>query len=102
MSRAKSESPTDVIGWLQSESASLWPALIGSLSLRRSPCVHANCPACLSSEQHPSYVLYGRRNGHRFAGYVPKDLAEEVGGAVGNGRALQDLLVEAGPRYSTR
>ena len=99
MSRAKSESPADVIGWLQSESASLWSALLGSLSLRRSPCVHANCPACLSGEQHPSYVLYGRRNGRRFAVYVPKELVEEVRSAVANGRALQDLLVQAGPRY---
>jgi hypothetical protein len=84
---------------MESSSAALWPAILGSLSLRRSPCIHANCPACLSGEQHPSHVLYGRHNGRRFAVYVPEDLVGEVRRAVENGRALQDLLVQAGPRY---
>jgi hypothetical protein len=53
----------------------------------------------LSGEQHLSWVLYGRHNGKRFAVYVPEDLAPEVQRAVENGRALQDLLVQAGPRY---
>jgi hypothetical protein len=84
---------------MESSSAVLWPAILGSLSLRRSPCIHANCAACLSGEQHPSHVLYGRHNGRRFAVYVPEDLVGEVRRAVENGRALQDLLVQAGPRY---
>jgi hypothetical protein len=99
MIRTKSESPDDVIRWMQSEAAEMWPAVLGSLSFRRSPCIHANCPACLSGEQHPSHVLYGRHNGRRFAVYVPEDLVGEVRRAVENGRALQDLLVQAGPRY---
>src|SRR5258707_7840496 len=74
---------------MQSEAAGLWPAILGSLSFRRSPCVHENCPACLSGEQHPSHVLYGRHNGRRFAVYVPEDLVPEVRRAVENGRALQ-------------
>src|SRR6266705_6617699 len=99
MIRTKSESPADVIHWMHSEAADLWPAMLGSLSFRRSPCIHANCPACLSGEQHPSHVLYGRHDGRRCAVYVPEDLVGEVRRAVDNGRALQDLLVQAGPRY---
>jgi hypothetical protein len=99
MIRAKTETAADVLRWMESSSAALWPAILGSLSLRRSPCIHANCPACLSGEQHPSHVLYGRHNGRRFAVYVPEDLVGEVRRAVENGRALQDLLVQAGPRY---
>jgi hypothetical protein len=30
---------------------------------------------------------------------VPDDLIDEVRRAVDNGRALQDLLMQAGPRY---
>ncbi len=86
--------------WLQSQSASLWPAVLGSLSLRRSPCVRENCQACLSGEQHPSYVLYGRVQGRRFAVYVPEDLVPEVRRCLDNGRALQELLYQAAPRYS--
>src|SRR5437899_11428747 len=99
MKQAKSESPSDIVRWLQSEAASLWPAILGSLSLRRSPCVRENCPACLSGEQHQSYVLYGRANGRRVAVYVPEELVPEVQRSLDNGRALQDLLHQAAPRY---
>jgi hypothetical protein len=78
MIRAKTETADDVIRWMESESAALWPAILGSLSFRRSPCVRENCPAWLSGEQHPSHVLYGRHNGRRFAVYVPEDLVGEV------------------------
>ena len=99
MRQTKSESPSDVVRWLQNETASLWPAILGSLSLRRSPCVRENCPACLSGEQHQSYVLYGRLKGRRFGVYVSEDLVPELRRCVDNGRALQELLQEAAPRY---
>src|SRR6266566_5316259 len=92
------ESSSDVVRWLQSEAAGLCPALLGSLSFRRSPCVRENCPACRSGEQHPSYVLYGRLRGRRFAVYVPEELVPEVRRCLENGRALQELLYEAAPR----
>ena len=99
MRKTKSESPSDVVRWLQNETASLWPAILGSLSQRRSPCVRENCPACLSGEQHQSYVLYGRQKGRRFGVYVPEELVGELRRCVDNGRALQELLQEAAPRY---
>lgn len=99
MAPTKSESPSDVLRWLQSETADLWPAVLGSLSLRRSPCVRENCRACQSGEQHPSYVLYGRLKGRRFAVYVPEELVPEVRRCLDNGRALQELLFQAAPRY---
>jgi hypothetical protein len=99
MSRNTTDSPADVISWMESEAASLWPALLGSLSYRRTRCIQPNCAACQSGEQHSSWVLYGRHNGRRFAVYVPEDLVPEVRRAVDNGRALQDLLIQAGPRY---
>jgi hypothetical protein len=83
----------------QGETAALWPALLGSLSFRRSPCVRENCPACSSGEQHPSYVLYGRVKGRRVAVYVPEELVPEVSRGLDNGRALQELLQQAAPRY---
>jgi hypothetical protein len=99
MKPVDSESAFDVVRWLQSESAALWPAVLGSLSLRRSRCIRENCPACLSGEQHQSYVLYGRAKGRRVAVYVPEELVPEVQRSLDNGRALQDLLHQAAPRY---
>src|ERR1700687_357226 len=96
---SKNESPSDVVRWLQSQTAGVWPAIFGSLSLRRAPCVRENCAACRSGEQHSSYVLYGRLRGRRFSVYVPEELVPEVQRSVDNGRALQDLLHQAAPRY---
>jgi hypothetical protein len=101
MVRSNIDSPADVISWMEGEAASRWPALLGSLSYRRTRCGQPNCAACRSGEQHRNYVLYGRHKGRRFAIYVPEDLVEEVRRAVDNGRALQELLVQAGPRYVT-
>jgi len=99
MKHVDSESPTDVLHWLQNETAGLWPAILGSLSLRRTRCIRENCPACLSGEQHQSYVLYGRAKGRRVAVYVPEELVPEVQRSLDNGRALQDVLHQAARRY---
>jgi len=95
-----SESIEDVERWFREQVAKLWPAGLGSLTLRRSPCIREHCQACQTGEQHPSYVLYGGRNGRRLAVYVPDRLVPEVRKAVENGRALQDVLYEAGQRYT--
>src|SRR5258708_3388382 len=78
MIRATTESPADVIRWMQSEAAGLWPAILGSLGFRRSRCVHVKCGVCLAGEEHPGYVLYGRHNGRRFADYFPEDLVPAI------------------------
>ena len=95
----KNESPADVVRWLERQSAEKWPAILGSLSLRRSPCIRENCRACQSGEQHPSYVLYGRIKGRRVSIYIPQALVPEVRHALANGRAVQELLYEAAGRY---
>ena len=96
----KVESPTDVERWFRAQAADLWPAALGSLSLRRSRCVRDHCAACARGDQHTSYVLYGRVKGRRLAIYIPDELEPEIRRALENGRALQDLLYEAGRRYT--
>src|SRR5215472_1321730 len=91
----KNESPADVTRWLADRSAGRWPAILGSLSLRRSPCIRENCPACRSGEQHPSYVLYGRRKGRRFSVYIPEELVPE-GSALFGQRARPSRTVVRG------
>lgn len=95
----KTESPEEVRRWLEGQTAGAFPAILGSLSLRRAPCIRPNCQACESGEQHASWVLYGRAKGQRFSVYVPEDLVAELQRCLDRGRALQELLFEAGPRY---
>ena len=95
----KLESPSDVQRWLQRKAADLWPAALGSLSLRRTRCMRKNCSACLSGEKHPSWVLSGHIQDQRFSLYVPEALVPEVQRCLENGRALQDLLYASAVRY---
>ena len=99
MSRAH-ETPADVERWFHDQIARLWPAGLGSLSLRRSPCVRPGCAACATGEQHPSYVLYGRVGGRRTSVYVPDALVDVVGRTLTHGRTVQALLYEAADRYA--
>ena len=96
----KIESPTDVERWFRAHAAGLWPAALGSLSFRRSPCVRARCDACARGDQHASYVLYCRSKGRRVGIYVPTELVPQIRQSLDNGRALQDLLYQAGRRYA--
>ena len=43
--------------------------------------------------------MYSRLNGRRFSVYVSEELVPELRRCVDNGRALQELLQEAAPRY---
>ena len=85
--------------WFHDQLATLWPAALGSLSFRRSPCVREHCEACRSGEQHSSFVLYGRIKGRRSAIYVPDELVPEVQRSLHNGRTLQELLYQSAFRY---
>ena len=77
----------------------MWPVALGSLSLRKSPCIRKNCSACASGKNHLSYALSGYQGKRRFSIYVPDELAPEVQNAIENGRQLQALMKEAGLRY---
>ena len=94
------ETPEQVMRWFHAAVQKLAPVAAGSLSLRKSPCIRENCAACISGEGHPSHVLYGRRDGKRFSIYIPDQMVTEVRDAVANGRLIQELVTEAGVRYT--
>src|SRR5689334_10338397 len=94
------QTPEQVTKWFQTMVQKLGPAVAGSLSLRKSPCIRKNCPACARGEGHASYALYGRLKGKRFSIYVPNDLVPEISAALANGQRVQELLSEAGIRFT--
>jgi len=96
----RTETPEQVRLWFQTAVRDLWPVAIGSISLRKSPCIRAHCGLCESEQGHSSYALYGRSGKGRFSIYVPDELAEDVETAIQNGRDLQKLMTEAGRRYT--
>ena len=96
---SKDETPDEVRCWFLSAIEKMWPVAEGSLSLRRSPWMRKNCPACAKGEGHQSYILYGRSAGRRSSVYVPDVLAKQVQAAIDNGRELRQVMNEAGVRY---
>src|SRR5215471_13181976 len=97
---ARTENADQVRLWFQAAVRDLWPVAIGSISLRKSPCIRKRCHLCESGQGHSSYALYGRSGKRRFSIYVPDELADEVEKAIQNGRDLQKLMREAGRRYT--
>ncbi len=99
MTMPKHETPEDVQRWFSKAIQRLWPVALGSISLRKSPCIRDNCSACESGIGHSSYALSGYRGDERFSIYVPEELVRDIEKAVENGRLLQELVKEAGLRY---
>ena len=97
---ARMETTEQVRLWFQGAARDLWPVAVGSLSLRKSPCIRKGCQDCKSGRGHSSYALYGRKGDGRFSIYVPDDLAGDLERAIRNGRDLQKLMTEAGRRYT--
>lgn len=94
------ETPEDVRRWFREATRDLWPIAVGSVSLRKSPCIRERCQLCETGQGHSSYALYGRNRNQRFSIYVPDDLAADLKKAIRNGRNLQRLMTEAGRRYA--
>ncbi len=90
----------EVERWFREEFSKFWPPSLGSLTLRRSPCIREHCYACETGEEHSSYVLLAKQNGRRVSVYIPTRLVPQIRKAVENGRAVQDLMYEFGQRYA--
>ena len=95
----KPETPEEVTRWFLEEAAKLMPVSGGTVSLRKNSCIRKNCQLCRDGEGHPAYALHFRVDGRQHSLYIPDELAEEMARAVGNGRKLKALMVEAGVRY---
>ena len=77
--------------------AGLWPALKGSLSQVRKPCIRPQCAACASGQKHLAYLLSFTQRGRRRCMYVPNALAPLIRRALRNGRTIEQLLSAMGP-----
>ena len=76
----------------------LWPAIKGSLSEVRKPCIRQNCRACASGDLHPAWLLSLTRQGRRTTLYVPQAMVATIRKAIRNGRRIEQLLQRTGPQ----
>ena len=97
----RTETPEQVKLWFQAAVRDLWPVAIGSVSLRKSPCIRT-LPALRNRVKGiTGCALYGRSGKRRFSMYVPDELPRDVEKAIQNGRDLRNL-VEGLSRFFVR
>jgi hypothetical protein len=80
----------------QRQTASLWPAIKGSLAKVYKPCIRKNCPACARGDKHPAWLLSLSYHGRRTTLYVPQPMVLTVKKAIENGRKIEQLLYRTG------
>jgi len=79
------------------QTASLWPALKGSLAKVYKPCIRQNCPACARGDKHPAWLLSLSYQGRRTTMYVPQAMVSTIKKAIQNGHKVEQLLYRTGP-----
>ena len=92
------DAAADLQKYFQQQLDHLWPVLKGSLSEVKKPCTRPDCPACARGDKHPAFILSFTQNGRRRCMYVPAQLVPLLRQGLENGRQLEALLSELGPR----
>jgi len=78
----------------------LLPAALGSVAEVRKPCTRKSCSRCARGEKHPAFIyVYSDTTGRRRCLHVPRDLVPELRRRLANGKALRQLLFEAGAQF---
>src|ERR1039458_7656629 len=86
----------------------LWPAIKGSLSEVRKPCIRPNCAACASGDKHPAFMLSFTDQGRRRCMYVPAELVPQLQvvsdpqGLIGCGRVWRSRAGRGLPQSGLR
>jgi hypothetical protein len=81
------------------ELAALWPALKGSLTEVRKPCIRPHCPACARGDKHPAFLWTFREQGRRRCLYVPAELVPLLRQGLDNGRRLEARMAVLGSAW---
>lgn len=75
----------------------LWPAVQGSITNVRKPCIKKDCEVCRRGDKHPATIFtYWQNKKHRCM-YVPNALVDELKKALNNGRKLEREMKKMGP-----
>jgi len=75
----------------------LWPAIKGSLTQVRKPCIRPHCAACARGDKHPAWLLSCTAQGKRKTMYVPLALVPTMKKALEHGRKIEKILYQTGP-----
>src|SRR2546430_15679459 len=92
----RKETSLEVKRWFQDTARDLWPIAMGSLSLRKSPCIREHCGLCESGVGHSSYALYGRKGKRRVFVFLAGGLTPQPERGLPNGPRTLGGMVEAG------
>ena len=95
MTELKDISSTRIKAYLD-KMRSFWPAVKGSLTEVRKPCVRPNCRVCKSGEKHPAFIFSFMKDGRQRCRYVAREFVPALKKAVENGRRIEELMSRLG------
>jgi Family of unknown function (DUF6788) len=95
MKKMKDVSKERIKAYLK-EVNSLWPAVKGSLTEVKKPCIRPNCKACESGEKHPAFLFSFMKDGRQRCRYVAREFVPQLQKAVENGRRIEELMSQLG------
>ena len=95
MSKIKDISKERISAYFE-EIKALWPAVKGSLTEVRKPCIRPNCKACASGKKHRAYLFSFMKDGRQRCRYVAREFVPELQKAVQNGRRIEELMSRLG------
>ena len=81
------------------EMRSLWPAVKGSITEVRKPCIRPNCPACRSGKKHPAFIFSFMKEGRQRCRYVAREFVPVLEKAVKNGKRIEELMSRLGDEF---
>ena len=95
MSKIKDVS-TERVEAALNEVKALWPAVKGSLSEVRKPCIRKKCKACALGKKHPAHLFSFMKAGRQRCRYVAREFVPELERAAENGRRIEELMSRLG------
>lgn len=82
--------------------AALGPVAKGTLSQVSKPCGRTTCAACRAGRKHKAFLFTYSDGGRRRCLYVAPGLVPALRQALSNGRVIEAVLHESGPRMIRR
>ena len=95
MSKIKDISKERISAYFE-EIRAFWPAVKGSLTEVRKPCIRPNCKACASGKKHRAHLFSFMKDGRQRCRYVVREFVPELQKAVQNGRQIEELMSRLG------
>jgi hypothetical protein len=94
----KKQSKKGSLQQIQLKISKLCPLAKGSLAQVKNACMRVGCRTCKTGKKHRAYIFSYLKKGRRHCRYVPLKMVSSLQEAIQNGRQLNRLMNDLGPK----